>query len=269
VGPGRRACFNVAIRTAVLRRDGASVSAEYGTGGGVVWDSAPADEYRECLLKALVLTAPARPRFELLETMRWQPRRGLLRRREHLRRLAASASYFGRPFDPAKAEQALVAASSDLPSRSHRVRLLLDARGEMRVEVAPLAAAPRRPRVALAARPVDAADPLLFHKTTHRGLYERARRDRPEVDEVLLYNRAGELTEASRANVVVARGGRLVTPPLACGLLPGVLREGLLRRGVIHEEVVPVNELHEASEIWLISSLRGWRRALLVPPTER
>ena len=75
ISPGRRAQFNVAIRTVLVDKD--RQQAEYGVGGGVVWDSTPEGEYEECLLKARILTAH-RPDFSLLESLLWTARRRLL-----------------------------------------------------------------------------------------------------------------------------------------------------------------------------------------------
>ena len=99
-----RARFNVAIRTAVVDTD--SGEAVYGTGGGITWDSEPAAEHAEVLAKAAVLSARARE-FELLETMRYEPHRGLRNRDRHLRRLAESAEHLGFRFDLPTALEAL------------------------------------------------------------------------------------------------------------------------------------------------------------------
>ncbi|HVS02089.1 MAG TPA: chorismate-binding protein, partial [Thermoanaerobaculia bacterium] len=257
VGPGRRASFAVAIRTATVdRRRG---RAEYGTGGGVVWDSEPAAEHAESLLKAQVLLSPPRRRWELLETMLWRPRRGIWLRRCHLERLRASAAYFGFALEEGAVRRALARAVADLPPRRHRLRLRLARSGRLRVEAAAL---PRRRRarwrVALAAKPVDPGDPMLFHKTTERRRYDAARSGAPGADDVLLWNPRGELTESTVANLVVRRQGELVTPPLDCGLLPGTLRAHLLARGAVREAVVRVEELPRLDALWLVSSLRGW-----------
>jgi para-aminobenzoate synthetase/4-amino-4-deoxychorismate lyase len=111
---------------------------------------------------------------------------------------------------------------------------------------------------------VERDDPFLFHKTTRRDLYQAERDRYPRVDEVLFCNEAGEVTEGSIHNLVLRQGGRLLTPALACGLLPGTLRAELLERGVLTEAVVTVQDLREAEGLWLINSVRGWRRAILV-----
>jgi len=112
---------------------------------------------------------------------------------------------------------------------------------------------------------VDPDDLSLYLKLEDRARYRAARGEHPEADEVLLVNKRGELTEGSYHNLVLRLGGRLVTPPLCCGLLPGIMRQSLLACGTLHEQVLYPAELQRAEEIWLINSVRGWRRAHLVP----
>jgi para-aminobenzoate synthetase/4-amino-4-deoxychorismate lyase len=268
LAPGRRAQFNVAIRTLVFDR--LRDRAEYGLGGGIVWDSDPASERRECATKARVLTGPPPPRFELLETLRWSPRRGYRLACPHLARLRASAARFDVPLQPAAARAALDACAAALAPGPHRVRLLVDAAGACRTEacaLAPRARGPRRPvRVALAAAPVNAGDVFLYHKTTHRRAYEEAAAGRPGFDDVILANRDGEVTESTVANVLVRIGGAWWTPPVACGLLAGTLRARLLERGCVKERRLSVSDLLAAEAVCLCNSVRGVYAACLVAP---
>jgi len=272
LGPGRRAWLNVAIRTVTLdRRRG---RAEYGTGSGLVWDSAAATEALECRAKTLLRGGWERP-FELLETAAWLPGRGVLLLDRHLARLRAAARRFGYPLDGGAVRSRLREATRGLPRRPHRLRLLVDEAGGCRVEAHPLPAGagrlalrpPRRAgsplRVAFAASPVERDDPFLHHKTTRRGVYERALASRPGCDEVLLWNASGEVTEAATANLVVRIGGRLWTPPVASGLLAGTFRALLLERGAVSERALTRAEVAGADEVWLVNSVRGWRRCRL------
>ena len=117
--------------------------------------------------------------------------------------------------------------------------------------------------MALDDEPVDPSDVWLFHKTTRRAPYERRRDKRPDVDDVVLVNLRGEVTESTIANIVIERDGRLVTPPVECGLLPGTFRAELLAQGVVEEGIVTIAELQAAERIWLINSVREWRVAVL------
>ncbi len=266
----RRARFNVAIRTALVNR--AAGQAEYGVGGGIVWDSDPAEEWEESQLKARVLR-PAPPAFELLESLRWEPEHGYFLLERHLARLQASAVYFGWPVEAAAARARLAALAAALPAVPHKVRLLADSAGGLRAEAAPLpawppdggapAAAPVRLQVA--PRPVSSADIFLFHKTTHRAVYEAARAACPAADDVVLWNEHGDLTETCLSNLALELDGVWVTPPVASGLLAGTYRAQLLAEGRLCERRLPRAGLAQATRLAVINSVRGWRPAQLEP----
>ena len=270
MSPRGRGHFNVAIRTiAIDRRTG---QAEFGVGSGVVWDSVEREEYDECLLKAsILLTRPpesyaagAHPDFQLLETMAWAPDTGFVLLERHLTRLQESAECFGFSCDVMELRALLEIAVADLAG-SARLRVLLSRDGAIVCEGADLGAPVVGPlRVALAADPIDPASVFMYHKTTVRDVYERARASRPDADAVLLWNPSGEVTEATEANVVVEIEGEMVTPPIECGLLGGTLRAELLDTGAIRERRVRVDDLGRATRVWLINSVRGRMPATLL-----
>jgi para-aminobenzoate synthetase / 4-amino-4-deoxychorismate lyase len=269
LSPNGRGHFNVAIRTIAIDRERGS--AEFGVGSGVVWDSAERDEYAECLLKASILldrpaasyAAGPHPDWQLLETIGWTPDAGFALLDRHLQRLRESAECFGFAYQEEDVLALLKNAVGDLSAPS-KVRVLVSRDGAVVCEGIHLAPPGEGPLVvALAAEPVDAADVFLYHKTTRRAVYNRARASRADVDAVLLWNAAGEVTEATDANVVVELDGRTVTPPVECGLLAGTLRAELLATGAIVEQRVGVADLPRASGVWLINSVRGWMKAEL------
>ncbi|MGD9613297.1 MAG: aminodeoxychorismate synthase component I [Kiritimatiellia bacterium] len=265
LAPGRRAQFNVAIRTLLL--DVRTGRAEYGVGGGIVWDSDCAAEQAECRAKARILAAPPRPPFELLETLLWTPADGIRLLELHLARLQESADYFDFPCDLARIRAALADRVRALPAAPQRLRLLLAPDGTPTLQAAPLVPLASGPffRVALARRPVDRNDVFLYHKTTHRRAYAEAKTDFPDHDDVLLWNDAGEATESTRANLAVEIDGALCTPPVDCGLLPGVARAELLARGVLRERRISRDELRGAPRLFLLNSVRGLFPAALDP----
>ena len=116
-------------------------------------------------------------------------------------------------------------------------------------------------RIGLAAQPIDPTDPFLFHKTTNRTQQDRQRS--PAYDEIVMWNPAGQITEAITANIVVDLDGRAVTPPVACGLLPGTMRAELLAAGEIAEAPITVDQVLAARRIWLVNSVRGWREGFV------
>ncbi len=265
VSPGRRALFLVAIRTLLIDRE--RETAEYGVGGGIVWDSRAGAEYAESRLKARIVTG-GREGFSLLETIGWTPGEGYVLLERHLERLEGSARHFGFPFDSARVRRRLRAQAAGLTGAPHKVRLLLGPDGSLLCSARPLPSRPNRKplRVAFALSPVDSRDPFLRHKSTRREVYENARAGRAGFDEVILFNERGEVTEAAASNIVIRSGGELITPPLSSGLLPGTMRAELLESGEIRERVIRREELAGAEEIYLINSVRGRRRAVLEEP---
>jgi para-aminobenzoate synthetase/4-amino-4-deoxychorismate lyase len=258
IAPSGKAAFNVAIRTLVVE-DGI---ARMGVGGGIVADSKPEAEYRECQLKMSFLTA-SRTDFQLIETMLSDggsiPLLPL-----HLDRLAASAAYFDFAFDRREVETRIAAFVHGLSHDAHsRVRLLLDASGALSLSQAPLVEDTAEIAVRFAPQCVSSGDVFLRHKTTHRAFYnrelERARED--GFDEVIFLNERGELTEGAISTLFIRSGGRLLTPPLACGILPGVLRQHILATDPAAEErVLTLGDLHAADAVFLGNSVRGLRR---------
>jgi para-aminobenzoate synthetase/4-amino-4-deoxychorismate lyase len=262
--PDGRSQFNVAIRTVVLDRR--TETAAYGVGSGIVWDSEPAAEYAECLLKARVLDVPAaRADFSLLESLRWTPEDGYWLLDRHISRLLDSAEYFNIPADEPTIREALQAAGQNLAAPA-KVRLLVGQDGRPSVETAPLSAGagPSPLRLGVASEPVWSGDRWLYHKTTERDAYERALAGRPDCDDVVLVNERGEVTETSRANLVVELNGRRYTPPVSCGLLAGTARQKLLERGEIAARILSVDDLRQAQRVWTLNSVRGLQAAELV-----
>jgi para-aminobenzoate synthetase/4-amino-4-deoxychorismate lyase len=204
------------------------------------------------------------PDVSLIETMRLEHGR-VVRRDGHLARAQASAQALDMPWKGAAIAAALDAAAASHAAGVRRVRLLVSGSGDPAVECGAFTHERERVwRVAIAAEPVASDDWSLRHKTTNREVYNRARAGRPDTDDVLLVNERGEITESTIANVVAELDGVRVTPPLACGLLPGVFRTALIDAGEIRERVLSASDLATASRLWLINSLREWISAVLV-----
>ncbi|WP_010161030.1 aminodeoxychorismate synthase component I [Sphingomonas sp. PAMC 26617] len=249
------AIANVAIRTLVWPHG--AEQATIGAGGGIVADSDPAAEWDEARAKLAFLTHGVR-RFDLIETMAFDPEEGLLLLDRHLRRIAASAAALGFAFDRHSARNELQAATFRLRVAS-RVRLMLAPSGAVAIEVAALPATPAEPvAVAIVPLPVAPADFRLRHKTTDRAFYDSAR-VASGCFEVLFERADGRLTEGSFTALFVPRGDVLVTPPLPDGLLPGVLRTELLATGRAVEGVLTADDL--AHEFFIGNAVRGLIRA--------
>ena len=201
--------------------------------------------------------------FSLLETMRLADGR-LCRLDLHLDRAAAAAHFFGIDWNSASVAAACDAAAKEHTVGSWRARLLIDRDGRATVDCTPYTPNRGPRRVAFSVAPIDDQDPFLYNKTTRRSQYEMARRARPDVEDVLLWNARGEVTESTIANVIVEIDGILWTPPVASGLLAGVFRRELLRSGSIRERVLTRKAVAQAPRLWLVNSLREWMDVVLV-----
>ncbi len=263
--PGGDMTFSVAIRTVTLKES----RAEAGSGGGIVWDSKPDEEFREALLKRRYLIDPPLE-FHLIETLLWSPATGFRFLSHHLRRLSASARYFGFRIRQETVVSALASAvRHQAGPTARKIRLLLGRDGSASVEVSPVPSVTEGetpPRVKISTVRVSSRDPFVRHKTTHREWRDtELRKAMAEgFDEVLFLNERGEVTEGAISNVFLAVGGRLLTPPASCGLLEGVFRRTVLsdpawRAG---ESVLYPEDVEKAAEIVLTNSVRGARRAL-------
>jgi len=264
VAPGRRAQFNVAIRTVLIHQT--SGRAEYGVGGGIVWDSKPADEYAECRTKTKALLPHTRD-FDLLETLLWSAGEGYALLEYHIKRLTRSADYFGFRVDLRAVRNKLAAVADRLPPGPQRIRLSVTRHGVIRCAATPLDDASMSfGDITLAKLPIDSGNVFLYHKTTRRSVYEDALRSRPGNNDVLLFNEAGELTESTVANVAVEIDGVLYTPPVSCGLLPGTQRAWLLEQGRMRERVMDIREALDSPNTYLLNSVRGMHKVRIRTP---
>ena len=261
-GKAGDAAFNVAIRTLHMPADAQKV--RLGLGSGVVADSSAADEWRECLIKGAFLKA-ATGRFDLIETMGFDPSQGIVRLELHLERMKASAAALGFSFDRHAVRNALNHACFFLDAPT-RIRLLLAATGDTAIEMRPMPEALSEPlKVVLRPMSLAAGDLRLAHKTTDRACYDAPRveaKARDGADEVVFTDATGALTEGSFTSLFVERDGILLTPPLDQGLLAGVLRRDLIDQGRAVEARLMPEDL--ADGFWLGNSLRGLMRARLI-----
>lgn len=237
--------------------------------------------------------------FSLIETMRWEPGTGIIRLRLHLARLKRSAGRLGfagadkaaEKLSDVLGENVPPSALSDIaplegeisarpteegnPGKTARdraplrVRLTLSPAGEIAITTAAFSPLPEETvwRVAIAAARLDSTNKLLRHKTTRRDIYEAARAEYPaaEADEVLLLNEKGEPCEGTITSIFLDDGsGILKTPPIACGLLAGVLRTEMICARRARVQRLTLADL-QTGTLYMGNSLRGLIRAQLLP----
>ena len=261
VAPDGQAAFNVAVRTPTLK--GGENGAPLGLGSGIVADGEPGDAWRECLAKGAFVESQRR--FDLIETMAFDPHSGIADLDRHLDRMRRSAAALDFAFDRHMARNELQAAT--FRAETSLVRLLLSRSGAMAIELRALPPAPVEPvAVAVAPRPVASDDFRLAHRTTDRAFYDQARAAAGTF-EVLFRDEAGFLTEGSFTSLFVERAGRLITPPLSRGLLPGILRERLIEEGRAEEaDLVEADLVHG---LLIGNAVRGLMRASLSASAEQ
>ena len=204
--------------------------------------------------------------FSLIETLRYEPEAGFVRLGLHLARLTRSARRLG--FAGAAAAEARLGEAGHDATSPLRVRLTLDRQGAIAVTTAPFAPLPADAlwRIRIASTRLDSTDRLLRMKTTRRGVYDAARNEfsSAEADEVILLNEKGEICEGTITSIFVDGGdGILTTPPIACGLLAGVLRTELICRRRARVARISAADL-QRGRLYVGNSLRGLIRAELV-----
>jgi para-aminobenzoate synthetase/4-amino-4-deoxychorismate lyase len=264
------AAFNVAIRTLRLTPgengpNGQSGGrAVLGVGSAIVADSDALDEWRECLVKGgFVRESPAS--FDLIETMAFTPDGGIPLLELHLERIKASAAELGFVFDRHAVRNAIQALCFDA-GRPGKLRLVLARTGSYCLELADMPPALPDPAPCAVLRlPVDPGDWRLRHKTSDRGFYEAglAAAQAQGGVEALFLRDDGLVTEGCFTNVFVERDGKLLTPALALGLLPGVLRRALIDEGRAQEAELTLADLKNG--FFIGNALRGLMPARLLP----
>lgn len=209
--------------------------------------------------------------FELFESILWEPDEGWFLLASHLERMQDGAQYFGFVYEERRLHEALDELAATLDDQPYKVRLNLAADGAVRTEARTLTQdhIPDPLRIGLARHSIRSDDPLILYKTTDRTPYNEAKATRPDCEDVLLWNEREELTETTRANLIVRLDDERVTPPLSSGLLNGTFRQWLIDQGELRERVLKIDEIERFETMWLISSIRRWYGVEWVPLESR
>lgn len=245
--PNGRRIFNVAIRTIQLHQE----KAIYGVGGGITWDSTWESEYREVHQKAAVLYRK-QARFQLITTGKISQKQ-LLFEDKHLERLTKASRYFAFPFDPEDLRQKIEEECQVCDShQDYRLRISLSKSGEIELSRQILTSlSPSFCKAKLCLQEADLNQSFTYFKTTHRPHLSLGEQ------EIIYHNVAGELLETSIGNLVLKINGKLYTPPIRLGILPGIYRQHLLETGQVEEKVLTVPDLDQAETIYGCNAVRG------------
>lgn len=262
-GLGFEGAFNVVIRTLSLTplSDGI-YQGVYGVGSGIVIDSDPAAEYRECGWKARFLNE-LRPDFGIFETLRAENGRCTLLDR-HLCRLKTSAQALNLPL-PDGCENQIKQYIADLPDGAFRVKALLASDG-ISLSRAVLNRLTDKQRVIISPTILPAQNYLRRFKTTCRTVFDQAWQtaETQGAFDSLFFNSDGILLEGGRSNVFVKYQGQWLTPSLDLDILNGIMRQAVLdepqkylQTNQVIETHITQKTLQEAEEIRLSNALRG------------
>ncbi len=254
--------LSVPIRTATISKDvsGAMTVGTMGIGSGIVADSETAAEYDECALKARFLTE-LNPACDLIETLKYTPDEGMLRLDLHLERLAKSAAAFYRPINVVEIRDSLFNQTRSLTT-DHRLRLTLARDGTAHLTASELvdAITSNAQTICFAGPPVASCNPMLQHKTTMRNLFDSIRREaikKHGVLDVIFVNEKGEITEGAISNIFAEIDGVLITPPVRCGLLGGIMRQIILASPrQTKEAALSIQDIKRASHLYICNSVR-------------
>lgn len=255
VTPDNEATFNVAIRT--IQVDTNKQQASYGVGGGITWDSTEGNEYQEVLTKAKVLTSNQQPKHLLESLLLVDGNYFLLSL--HLKRLKNSANYFNFSFNYQQFKRYLEELAKQNPKGQFKVRLLLAKTGQISTDTSAIELDDSLLKATWSDKTMDSQNTLLYHKTTSRDFFPKATVDQ----EYLLINEKGEVTEFVNGNLVILKQGKWLTPPVSSGLLAGTLRQWILNKKYISEQILYKKDIQQAEQILFINSVRGARKVLL------
>ncbi|MFH1519844.1 MAG: aminodeoxychorismate synthase component I [Candidatus Omnitrophota bacterium] len=253
ISPKGKSCFNVAIRTVQIKKN----KGELGIGGGIVYDSNPKAEYEEALLKAKFFK-DGLERIGLVESILWCKDKGYYLLDLHLKRLEKSAKHFSYLYQVKEIKKKLKEAAAN-ENRNLKVRLVLGPEGGIDIQKEPIKKIKTPVKIRISDKRINCKDKFLYHKTTRRAFYDQERREglAKGCFETVFLNEKEELTEGTITNIFVLQSKRLYTPPLESGLLPGVLREHLIRKGRVKEKTLYLKDFKSADKVYVGNSVRG------------
>ncbi|MBP7791864.1 MAG: bifunctional anthranilate synthase component I family protein/aminotransferase class IV [Candidatus Goldbacteria bacterium] len=259
-----KAMFNVCIRTPIINTK--TGEGEIGIGSGVVYDSKPEKEYKECQGKANFFISLAED-FRIFESMLYNRDNGFFLLNLHIHRLKNACKKFGFRFDEKKIRKTLTTCTKKIKtSENFKVRIFTTPDGGLNADYSKIQANNRDIKICFADERVDSSNIFLYYKTNKREFYERNLKKVKEkgYDEVVFFNEKGELTECSYSNIFIEKNGIFYTPPIKCGLLNGIYRQYLLKKFPLKykEKVLYKKDLINADNIFICNSVRGMRRAV-------
>ncbi len=253
--PNNKAVFNVAIRTIELKNN----KGQMGVGSGITYDSNPIEEFKECKLKARFLTMPD---FKLIETMLWNKKQGVFLLENHLQRLNQSAGFFNFSFNKKMILKNLNKLTTTFnPMHNYKIRLLLTANSEIDLESSAILKNKTLPdqKITFSKKKTRSSNIFLYHKTTNRTLYDSEYRKYSKLGffDTIFCNENKQITEGTISNIFIKKNGNYYTPPIQCGVLPGVFRTHFMQKNKAQEKILFLEDLKTADATYCTNAVRG------------
>ena len=201
--------------------------------------------------------------------MLWTIKDGFWYLEEHLKRLRNSHEYFKWGWDEEKIRSKLKNELQVLSAGEvARVRLRTSQKGEIFVDVFPLEHigwGKNLLKIKISAEKTRSKDLFLFHKTTNRSFYnDQFKQAISEgYDEVIFINEKSEVTEGAISNIFIRKDNKWLTPPVKCGLLPGVWRAAKITELNAEARILYIEDLEKADEVMIGNSVRGEGKAVI------
>lgn len=236
--------FQVPIRT--LHKQNNQKYYKINTGGAIVWDSKPEEEWKEAKLKKKFLNTD----FKLIETMKVKNRRIYLKQL-HLKRIKKAAKKFGFKINN-KLNNLIPKYDSCI------MRILMDKSGQLKIEYKKINDI-KTNIIKLAKNKTNTNNIFLYYKTTNRMWYSETMSKIGEnkiFDEVYM-NQKNQITEGARSNIIIKKKDIYYTPSLNCGLLNGCFRQFIIKKLNVIEKDLYIDDLKNADKIFCLNSIRG------------
>ena len=251
--PKRKALFNIAIRTVQINEQKAKI----GIGSGIVFDSKPIEEWKECFAKAKFLLNAID--FDLFETVLFRNGKFFLKK-AHIKRILNSCDFFQIPVNKILFLKEIKKLEKN-SCENFRFKWKIDKQGNFSFERTQFTPFQKEGKILIAKNKINSKNIFLYHKTTEREFYnlEFSNLDKKIFIDKIFLNEKEEITEGCITNIFVKIENVYYTPPQSCGLLKGTYRTYLLKKypKFFREKILKVEDLQKSQKIFICNSIRG------------
>lgn len=245
--------FNVAIRTIEKEKN----SLKMGVGSGIVYDSIPELEWEECHQKAFFLYKTFD--FYLFESILFK-NNIFYYQNSHLERLKNSALLLFGHFEYLTLLNKLKSCITN-ENIKLKIKIIYYNDKTFEIQEFPLSSKVKNiQKIKISDVKINSKNFLLQHKTSFRKIYDNEYSSiKLNFIDSIFSNEKNEITEGCISNIFILKENKYLTPPINCGLLPGILRNKLLIKfpKLFKEKIITIDDLKSARKIFICNSVRG------------